>query len=508
MDPPSPPQRPPVELPPELWLLVATYLEDEDIHRALGLNRIFFEKVMARYREVSLIQLNRPWLFMRTIEALGSPVVGNRVESIKLWPSASWYAIYDLPTHPKVVVPKKWSLRSLLRLPQKHEAQQKRSSTVIAHPPEMHFLFTEKLAAVMAASPNLVNVKELTVHWENKAMPLFCPLLRAWLPMFGGNLRSLSLTAPRSAVEAFLPSSITLPCLEDLSISLLHSEPSVLEFINGLQPTLQSLSIEMPVGYNSFRLPIELLETFPDLIKFSLTMPFDAYHFIDPTGFNRFFLRHTGLQELTMLGCKVVCGGMYCEAIHMHGSNDVVDWYERCLHDVAFVGLHSFQLGLPISIFPSAGPLKCFRMLSRSLASVTLIGVRLSFSEVSRLVTALGGPVLKVLSLTIDALSPDLIDLLAMTCPNLDKLALNIERLCRSHAPELSTYVHESEFQTLMLAYERESYSWKLNDLDVRMWVYSVGHKPQWGVMQAISQAVPAIASFAGQGHMRTPFEC
>ncbi|KAG6916357.1 hypothetical protein DXG01_007193 [Tephrocybe rancida] len=411
MNPQSPPQRPVRELPPELWLHVVKYLEDEDIHKALGLNRIFFEKAMARYREVNLKGLDQSH-FMRTIDALGrmlspqlrSPVVGNRVESLKLQPSASWHAIYVLPTPTLQKVNTKWSIRSLLRLPQKHGDRQEQMSKGVAHHSDPQFLFTKKLAAVVVASPNLVNVKELTVDWDpDTSMPPFCPLLRIWLPVFGSTLRSLSLTAHQTIVEAFLPPSISLPCLEELSVSLLRNEPLLPDFINGLSPTLRSLSLDTNM---SSLLPFALLEVFPHLTKLSLTMPFDTIHFIDPTGVNGFLIRHNGLQELTLLGRPQA----YC------------------------------------------GPLEPFRMLSRSLRSFTLIDVYLAYSEVCRLVTVLAGPLLKVLSLTIDALSTDLIDFLAKACPELDTLTLRVQYFDLSRDQAAPT-IHEG----LIIVVERFS---------------------------------------------------
>ena len=57
-------------LPPELWMLIAEFMDPTELEELIGLNRVFFDIVMHnRYREVKLIA-SVPLILFRKIDAL------------------------------------------------------------------------------------------------------------------------------------------------------------------------------------------------------------------------------------------------------------------------------------------------------------------------------------------------------------------------------------------------------------------------------------------------------
>lgn len=58
-------------LPLELWMAITQYLQDEDVEKLLGINRMFRALVMERkYKQVSLLE-RIPSRFWKKIESLG-----------------------------------------------------------------------------------------------------------------------------------------------------------------------------------------------------------------------------------------------------------------------------------------------------------------------------------------------------------------------------------------------------------------------------------------------------
>lgn len=48
-----------ISFPPEIWLNVALFVDDDDLHRLLGINRVFFDIAMnLRWKEVVLMTRN------------------------------------------------------------------------------------------------------------------------------------------------------------------------------------------------------------------------------------------------------------------------------------------------------------------------------------------------------------------------------------------------------------------------------------------------------------------
>ncbi|KAG6849301.1 hypothetical protein H0H93_009616 [Arthromyces matolae] len=500
------------QLPPELWFLIAEYLDDEDIRRAMGVCRVIFEKGMERYCYVDLLEMDQA-RFMEQIEALGSPIAGARVKSLKLWPSAAWNAITvdNAPesdgeslqlmidsiirdSGPSV----RWRLTKLIKT--------SKSTPFLRSKPRL--TKEQKLFAIEKAGKNLNNVTEMTIYWQNRSLPPYCPLLKAWLPAIGSKLRTLTLNTPAECMDAFIPfPSLSFPSVETLNITLHHTRRSALDFINSFDLTLRSLSIEMHfrnhhLGVDSPPYAFEHLTKFSRLTKLSLLLPLDRSYARDPASLNRFLLKHESLYHLSIRYQHISCGARHCS--HYGQIYAIDNYYEQSFQKVDFENLQSLQLGFSCSFLLARSELGPFRALSHSMTSLVLTDIRLTYDHIQKVLVALVNPSLKDLSLTVDVTSPQVIALLAEKCPNLDTLKLDADRLGlqrnQPRAAELEA------FNSAMLKYQNPHLKlWKLRDLEVWMYIYRVGQNLRWDVMQSIAQVVPAITSFAGNGHKEIP---
>ncbi|KAF8057538.1 hypothetical protein FPV67DRAFT_1527883 [Lyophyllum atratum] len=513
------------QLPPELWLMIAHHLQFGELEKLLGLNRTFYGLVMDhRYREVDLLEAESS-CFLRKVEALQSPDLAVRVRSLKLWPYATWNAVNALPVilkpanaisstrrSPKSIF---GAIRPLLSRPSQ-PPQPMRSRFV---PTELGRMASQdKKLAVTDAAYNLVSVEDLIIHWRANCLTEddpCCPLLAAFLPALGGNLRSVSLDIPLRVLDKFLPPSVSLTSLEELTIRFTVDrgssgysdvKPSSMEplapFINGLSRTLKSLSVETR-GHLCLSTFFNAMGDFPELIAVSVTIPFDLYHIPDPSGLNR-LLSHEALRELTI---RSSC----CCFAPRHPALDVVsEWYKQCFQGISFQALRSLQLGLtyPFKIGPENTTY--MKHLSRSLTSLTILDTRLSFIEVTNLLNSFALSTLDSLSLSVTAISPELFDLLASMCRTLDQLVIDTDTIRLVQGDETRTNAdHFSAKMDFRKSFEVEKLydAWRLRDLEIWMLEYGVGRRRQWDLMRTIARNVPSVSSFSGQGHMREDIE-
>ncbi|KAG6856495.1 hypothetical protein H0H87_003874 [Tephrocybe sp. NHM501043] len=365
-------------------------------------DKIKFLRILEAIRQVTIVCFNRCLLAVLS-QNISSPVVSPRVESISLYGGETRFL------------------------------DSRSSDADIAEAPLLH---AENLVAI---SRGLVNLKEFDISGGDAL------LFRTWLPQLRTNLRTLSLRLSKHSklVENLLPSSTNLPNVESLSLHLNHTEPSVFEFINGLNQTLISLSIHLPhppepsdPTFQS-RPSIELLGRFPFLTQFTLGAWFNRNYSLQPAGLNRFLLRHGNIQSLTLsLDFSYHC----VESTHTRWYDDIVKWNEQSFQGVSpvkldFLNIKFFGIN---NITPRL--IEPLRPLSQTLSSLSLSndGRFLEYEQVTFLVDILTSPFLKKVDLTVTTVNPQLLDLLAIKCRNLDQLVLNIDRMSIQHDFDLT----------------------------------------------------------------------
>ncbi|KAG6835069.1 hypothetical protein H0H93_005111 [Arthromyces matolae] len=448
--------------PVELWMLIAWYLGDEEVMRLFTLNRVFYELAMdMRYKAFDLLEADASQ-YLRKIETLQMfTETAQRVRILTVWPDATWNSI----TCPQAEVDEEPIIKaSTITTPNSNaKLRISRLKTLFANRrfrysyplkpirstrsfPRSRFLSSdERKALIIGAASNLTCVTQLNINWfQHSNNAPCCPLLANLFPVVGKTLRALSLDIPLTVLDQYLLPTSHFIQLEDLFIRFTVDRGSVrydavnrsnmdalAPFINSFSQTLISLSIET-YGHLHFSSFFESLEYFPCLKNLSLALPFDYYHLPNPAGFNRLLVRHSPLlRELTLRS-------RYCCITHMESTiHKVAAGYSRCFQDVSFDDLNICCLGFDphLKIIPEH--MEPFRILSRNVRSLALVGVSLSYVDVAVLLAALGTITLReTLSLCVEVLTPELLTLLAWMCPNLKRLELEIGRLGldQSHA--------------------------------------------------------------------------
>ncbi|KAG5650477.1 hypothetical protein H0H81_012129, partial [Sphagnurus paluster] len=288
---------------------------------------------------------------------------------------------------------------------------------------------------------SLVNVTELNILWQPGAASRtgyspYCPILAQFLPVLGCNLLSLSLDIPSSIFGAFAPSSTQfthLNNLQELKIRFFldidkngnHEHvPENIEplafFINGLSPTLAALEVETS-GHILLSSFFNAMTPFPCLKKLRLFIPFDLIHIQDPSGLNR-LLRHHTLTDLT-LRCRL------CPVHYQPQLFNAGEWFKLCFQGVFFDEIQKLQLGFgyPFRIEPDH--LEPMKPLSLTTTSLTVMDVCLSHTQVVVMFSTLDWAPLTFLSLWVETVSPELIELLAAQCPRLNRLVLETDNI-------------------------------------------------------------------------------
>ena len=307
-----------------------------------------------------------------------------------------------------------------------------------------HPLFADVLRSVKG---RLSNVQQLRLHWERhhrsgmnlRQHPIWSLVAEVW-PTIGPRLRSLSLDMPLTALTAFIATlaPITWPTnIRQLDItfnadqiSVWHTAASeddihtLLTFVHGHSSILESLSI---TTYDHVNLSpfFSKLGYLPCLTTLSLIIPFDVHHVLDPSAFNQVLINHPDIHSLTIQNRFTNCCGTW-----QTPTNVVSDeWVRQCFEGVNPAQLKEFKLGVSCASGITRCMLLAMKPLCFALSSLTIIEPCLTWESLSNMLRSLQLGSLKVLSLFIYVLDSDFVDLLVESCPNLQHLTLDIERV-------------------------------------------------------------------------------
>ena len=253
----------------------------------------------------------------------------------------------------------------------------------------------------------------------------------------GVRLRNLSLTIPLEYYPGILAAAQSVTTLEHLSVELriafqttIFEElfPVLIEFIQRQSNSLQSLSVDTPhpiVDPFQFFRNLGLL---PNLKKLSVLHPIDRLQTQYSPGLDIFLASHSSsLEEVS-----IRFTGFFR---HGHQPNPV-QFFSHPILRVRLPHLTSLELGLrqwPSTYrYQSAEQLSNYvRPLANSLSSIAIHDRVLTFPEVEKLISVIGGENSHVRSLDVHMyfLSCDLLDLLSRRLPGLVRLNLAFEAL-------------------------------------------------------------------------------
>jgi hypothetical protein len=257
---------------------------------------------------------------------------------------------------------------------------------------------TKDTTRVTDAVVGLRNLTEYGLGWDSLG-PYHPELFRAFLcPVLthiGPKLVKLSISVPLEMLCSLAP--ITLPQLEYLEVKMCTLEmprrdidiilDSFIVFVNNLYPTLQSLSISsrVPSRFLDLTRFFTFLGSFPRLLTFSLSMPFDGAHLSSPSNLVAFLNKHHHtLQHLQLSTSR-------CSPTDTPLDPSCKYWIPNILSSLAnpFPRLRGLQLALrPLKA--DLTPITTFlKQYAPTLASLTLTDRQLTFDEVGMVVDAL-----------------------------------------------------------------------------------------------------------------------
>lgn len=390
---------------------------------------------------------------------------------------------------------------------------------------------------------SLRNVDEFELNWymdkgaEEYAwkFPFFAEIWQT----IGPNLRKLTMDVQLFKMDDIVKYCHSLPKVEELYLTLRSdsspnrkdlqlgpSNTSVPYLINKLKPTLRHLSIKT-IGHQELSLNFQLLEKFPRLTSLSLAMPLDSHHLQDPSGFRQLLNSHPQITHLSVRYTKC-CRDFIDDGFGTSSGKHML------YSDVSIPALQSLEVGLHMPIPPVGKISPLYNSIARigqDFTSLTFTDRNLKLDEIRSMLRLFPSYRLKKLSLFAKYLSPQLIDLIAHTCPALNSLSLEVETVVRSEVLQSGSNdqddvvsltsrcylldlfmfitLDQDGFTQALFSYsvdldnDRWRYvTWLLADISIMQWQFKVGHQHNWACMKAIAQVVPSVRSFAGRGHM------
>jgi len=316
---------------------------------------------------------------------------------------------------------------------------------------------------------------------------LLLPVVRAGWSTFGSNLRTLLVDLSLEGICLAISPSTTFPRLEDLHIvlsSAYHTtDPSsiltgsIAPFINNHHSTLCSLQLKFlaePVfSISPFLLR---LRHFPHLSTFWLSNEFVSIHQSDSSGLQYVLESHA--HQLTEL------------SLHISQSFDVAQYF-AVTTDAEWYGQGFLQLGLPnlktlelrMQLFTDINLTSVYlQKIESSLTSLAMYSLNLSYDEITTLCSVFTRRNhLQKLSLTVDILSLQLLELFATKLSNLEVLCLKYEQF--SSMPLDRFAVGPFQFQDTLRAYSQaDKYAGR------KLWYLAA--KPQSYACDTISRRV------------------
>ncbi|KAJ6581820.1 hypothetical protein B0H19DRAFT_1251984 [Mycena capillaripes] len=281
----------------------------------------------------------------------------------------------------------------------------------------------------------LPHLHKYHIDWdEGPCRPeFFSALLDPVISHIGPRLCTLTLKVPLCQLPSLPRLGQYLPNLQHLALTLhtgTHIAMHISQkmegfrvFINSLLRNLRSLSIyTTPTStYLDLGPLFSYLGTGQRLTSFTLCIPFDGGHLADPTPLRHFLIKHrVTLESLTL--------GTTRAAAHPSPSTSTAKFWIRdtVKNHPHFSALSHLALSLRPLRTDIAPLLRGLTKMRTQLRMLKLSERPLEYVELERILDALDNPpLLRVLSLRLRWLSPEIVDLIAARLPALSALELN-----------------------------------------------------------------------------------
>lgn len=507
-----------VGLPPEIWLNIAQHLPSDSLQRLSTLNHALYEAAMDdRYsrmhlgafganiiRNMILIKYVQRfkcavyWWLTRLFDNLRYPYIARRVRFFEISP----FAVEDLAnlrsTSPSSLNSLKRSFEeSLFRLLRPLWSAKKIQDQM--HPERES---TESMTQfVMESIKGFVNVEEYAINWGGcNPFPFDIALINAGWPVFGKNLRWISISYPLDRFSAIFPPPIDLRNLHTLEMECFIFLPrKVKANSEDTTPLLKVLasSLRSITAIRSFRLTEHMwarfdvspffraLQVFPCLQAFYIDVPFERECLADPSALADFINGHRlTLQHLTLLpshprSLMIMQDEVFCQMVsHL-------------------LSINLLSLELCTNLLSVDSVVKCIEPFSHTLTSLFLLWQGLVYNQIQIILATFLHRAphnrLTVLSIGVSEVTPEVLDLFADNLPSLKKLCIEATVIDQEN----------SKFYNTTRVYKE----WK--DL-ISLWIGRIGSRlAAWSLMIYLADhCIPTIQECDGHPFWKERCEC
>ncbi|KAK7025072.1 hypothetical protein R3P38DRAFT_2952664 [Favolaschia claudopus] len=423
------------EVPPELWRHIAAFLPVRALWKVRSVNRTFLD--IAREKRYDDVDFTAYKTAKPLLELLKD---SKLVHSIRVQP---WMVV------PKELKSPAW--RSIYtRLSGCHRLENF-DDTPEAHIARRVQKQTRRVTDIVKGLPEL---HKYHIDWDEGPYHLeFFSAILEIVPKIGGRLQTLNLKVPLYFMPYLPTLAGDLPALEHLTLTI-HTGTFTAAYIsqqmegliifvnNNVLRNLRTLSL-YTTPTSTF---LDLGPFFKNLghgrrlTSFTLCIPFDGGHLADPLQLRRFLLNHNSTLQSIDLGTTRA-------AAHQQPSPRSAKYWirETLKHYPRPPSLTRLSLGLR-PLRSDLAPLeRCLFTMRPQLHVLKLSERPLEYNELQRVVNTLDcPPLLRMLSLRLRWLSPEIVDLLASGLPDLTALELTFTEIVHQEATDSTSILSAS----------------------------------------------------------------
>ncbi|KAF8910581.1 hypothetical protein CPB84DRAFT_1764057 [Gymnopilus junonius] len=497
-----------LDIPPEIWHYIASFVPDEELCHLLGVNSVFFAIAMdLRWKEVSIMTRNTSEA-MRILKRLSDPFIANRLQRLVLrlthvkernttgsQESAKDFKHLRQQFH--------LTINRVFKVFRKDHSSPEADLSNDFTKPLGRPTFSDVISSIISASPHFRNIHDLTIDsWDLPPSYDLKDLFTAIWSSFGANLCRLSLGGNLEGYRVLIESQPNLEKLREFHVEFTNNlfrvdndmdvkilVELVAPFINRLNGNLHSLRVWSwaNLDLSAFFARLEVL---PVLEYLNIRMAFNKA-LTNPAGLKNLLCGcSTTLQrlDLRLNPAGLPMNPVWEEPLSLWLTECLAD--ERCFAHLRQLDIYPTNKQVGMDFLQS-----CIHRTSKTLTHLT---VRDRYFQPTELVLVVDSAAtcaeLKSLRLNVWRLDATLFDLLAKKVPEIRMLWLSV-------GEALSNNDHGGLGHTFLQELKQRSYAnWKLKDISI----WQGGQEVDDDTMLALARSIPSLSSFFGTGHMRT----
>ncbi|KAF7356404.1 hypothetical protein MVEN_00973000 [Mycena venus] len=438
----------PSEVPDDIWRYIAGFLPVTVLLTLFSVNRTFLEIVReTRYQAISFTAYKSAKPLIKHVKYVHHPIE---------WDSK---LVHSVRAEPWMVLPKEpkshsWSSSTWKLL---HACVSPAHAFEDGAEAQIARRLQKQTRRIADTIKGFTKLHTYHIDWDEGPYhpEFFSTLLDLVIPTIGRGLTSLILKVPLYHMPFLPPLASFLPNLLHLSLTLhtgAHIPMYISQKLEGLVVFLNivlrnlrtfSLYTTPTSAYLDLGLLFCHLGNGRYLTSFTLCIPFDGGHLPDPTPLRRFLIKHRSTLESLNLGTTRAA------AHPVPVAPTAKYWIRDTLKNhPPFPALSHLSLGLRPLRTDLSPLLRCLTGVRSQLRMLKLSERPLEYVELVRILDVLDDPpLLRVLSLRLRWLSPEIVDLMAAGLPALTALDLNFTEVVHQEpSSDASSIVSEDSY--------------------------------------------------------------